>query len=95
MDPPMNSCFNMGGPPNMDIFNPASCSLSDPATESALREFLLNDNNLNNISEAVAAAQNNGLADLNDIPDELRSVLEEPLSRDWVNFKFLAKNKKK
>lgn len=65
----------------MDIFNPASCSLSDPATQSALREFLLNDNNIN---EAVAAAQNNGLADLNDIPDELRGVLDEPLSRDWV-----------
>lgn len=84
MDPPMNSCFNMGVPQNMDIFNPASCNLSDPVAESALREFLLNDNNLNNISEAVAAAQNNGLADLNDIPDELRGVLEEPLSRDWV-----------
>lgn len=81
MDPPMNSCFNMGVPPNMDIFNPASCNLSDPAAESALREFLFNDNNIN---EAVAAAQNNGLADLNDIPDELRGVLDEPLSRDWV-----------
>jgi len=80
MDPPMNSCFNMGGPPNMDMYNPASCSLSDPAAESALREFLLNDN----INAAVAAAQNNGVSDINDIPDELRGVLDEPLSRDWV-----------
>jgi hypothetical protein len=60
----------------MDLYNPASCSLSDPAAESALREFLLND--------AVNSGQNNGVADINDIPDELRGVLEEPLSRDWV-----------
>ncbi|XP_065343704.1 F-box/LRR-repeat protein 6 isoform X1 [Cloeon dipterum] len=80
MDPPMNSCFNMGGPPNMDMFNPASCSLSDPA-ESALREFLLNDTNINN----ALSVQNNGVSDINEIADEFKGMLEEPLSRDWVS----------
>ncbi|XP_059482091.1 F-box/LRR-repeat protein 6 isoform X2 [Neocloeon triangulifer] len=79
MDPSMNSCFNLGGPPNMDMYNPASCSLSDP-TESALREFLLNETVNNALS-----MQNNGVSDINDIPDELKVMLDEPLSRDWVS----------